>query len=375
MRVLHLYSGNLYGGVESVLVTLARFRDAVPEMQPAFALAFEGRLAAELRAAGAEVHVLGPVRLSRPLSVLRARRRLSKLLSGACFDVALAHAPWSMAVFGPAVGKRGVPLAFWMHDAAGAGDRVERLARRVRPALAVCNSAFTAATLPAIYPSAPSAVVHPPVPAPPPLDRDACRAQLRAELGTPAGDVVIVQVGRMEPWKGHARLLSALGVLRGVPGWTAWIVGGAQRAEEAAYLSGLHDLAAAMGIADRVRFTGERADVPRVLAAADVACQPNEGPEPFGVAIVEALWAGLPVVATAAGGAPEIVTERCGVLVPADRPGELADALRRLVEDGDARRLLGARGPERAEQVSGVERQMRRLAAALAETVERVGAP
>jgi glycosyltransferase involved in cell wall biosynthesis len=374
MRVLHLYSGNLYGGIEAVLATLARFRHEAPEMQPAFALAFDGRLADELRAAGAEAHVLGPVRLSRPLSVHRARRRLSALLGDGRFDVTLAHAPWSMAVFGPAARRRRLPLAFWMHDAAGSGDRVERLARRIRPDLAICNSAFTAATLPALYPAVPSTVVHPPVPAPPSIDRSAARVDIRAELDTPADDVVIVQVGRMEPWKGHARLLDALGAMRDIPGWTAWIVGGPQRAEEESYLAGLRRSADATGIAHRVRFTGERGDVPRVLAAADVACQPNQGPEPFGVAVVEALQAGLPVVATAAGGAVEIVMADCGVLVPPGDGDALHSALRRLMSSAEERRRLGAAGPARADEVAGVGRQMRRLASALAGTTDRVEA-
>ncbi|MDB4947849.1 MAG: glycosyl transferase family 1 [Gemmatimonadetes bacterium] len=366
MRVLHLYSGNRYGGIESVLVTLARHRAQAPEMEPVFALAFEGRVAGELRNAGGEVHVVGPTRLSRPVSVWRTRRRLSALLAAGGFDVALAHAPWSMAVYGPAVRRHALPLAFWMHDAVGAGDRVERRARRVRPALALCNSAFTASTLPRIYPDVPAEVVHPPVPPPPAFDRARVRAQVHAELSTAAEDVVVVQVGRMEAWKGHARLLAALGSLRDVDGWTAWIVGGAQRTEEAAYVEELRRTAAALGIADRIRFTGERADVARVLAAADVACQPNASPEPFGVAIVEALYASLPVVATASGGALEIVTPECGALVPPDDVAALSGSLRRLFVDVDERNRLAAAGPARACAVADVGATMRKLAHALA---------
>ena len=65
------------------------------------------------------------------------------------------------------------------------------------------------------------------------------------------------------------------------------------------------------GVADRVRFLGQRSDVPRLMAAADVFCQPNAGPEPFGVVFVEALYAGLPVVTSAFGGAVEVVERPC----------------------------------------------------------------
>ena len=63
-----------------------------------------------------------------------------------------------------------------------------------------------------------------------------------------------------------------------------------------------------------MRFLGQREDVPRLMAAADVFCQPNTGPEPFGIVLVEALYAGLPVVTSGFGGAAEIVDQTCGVL-------------------------------------------------------------
>src|SRR4051812_49392620 len=103
LRVLHLYAGNLYGGVERMLVTLARERSACPEMEPEFGLCFEGRLSRELRDAGVRVHMLGEVRLSRPWTVLAARRRLRELLRAQPFDAAITHSAWPHAVFAPAV--------------------------------------------------------------------------------------------------------------------------------------------------------------------------------------------------------------------------------------------------------------------------------
>src|SRR5271170_8284030 len=78
VRVLHLHSGNMYGGVETLLVVLGKLRQLCPEMEPSFGLCFEGRLSRELEAASANVHMLGKVRMSRPWSVWRARRRLRK---------------------------------------------------------------------------------------------------------------------------------------------------------------------------------------------------------------------------------------------------------------------------------------------------------
>src|SRR6266702_4738841 len=76
IRVLHVSSGNLYGGVETILITVARLRHLCPGMEPSFALCYEGRLSGELIAAGVPVFILGSVRISRRWTVWRGRRRL-----------------------------------------------------------------------------------------------------------------------------------------------------------------------------------------------------------------------------------------------------------------------------------------------------------
>ena len=101
-----------------------------------------------------------------------------------------------------------------------------------------------------------------------------------------------------------------------------------------------------------IKFLGERTDVPRLMAAADVYCQPNTAPEPFGIAFVEALAAGVPIVTTAFGRAIEIVDERCGILVDGPSPDLVAEALQRLIDSPALRASLGAAGPSRAFQVS-----------------------
>ncbi len=350
MRVLHCVAGNLYGGVESVVRTLAACRSLAPGMGAEFALCFDGRLADELRGEGVLVHRLGGVRFRRPWTVWRARRRLARLLRDRGAGVVVTHGCWPQMLFGPVARKEGRGLVFWMHDMARAPHWIDRRAARVAPDLVLANSHATAATLPRLYPDAPFRVVRYPVRAPD-LDRAGARAAVRAELGAGPGEVVIVSACRLERWKGHGLLLAALGRLRDTPGWSAWLAGGVQRPHERAYLDELSAAADAAGVAGRVRFLGQRADVPRLYAAADVHCQPNTGAEPFGVAFVEALYAGLPVVSTDMGGAAEVVTGRCGVLVPPGDPAALADALARLIADPAGRARLGAGGPARAAEL------------------------
>jgi glycosyltransferase involved in cell wall biosynthesis len=85
------------------------------------------------------------------------------------------------------------------------------------------------------------------------------------------------------------------------------------------------------------------------MKAADLFCQANEGPEPFGVVFAEALLSGIPVVTVDLGGAPEIVAENCGRLVPAHDQDALAAALRTLIGDAALRQRLGACGPSHAK--------------------------
>jgi len=373
LRVLHVYAGNLYGGVEAMLAGFARRRELAPRMEPRFALCFEGRLAGELREAGAPPEMLGEARLSRPWTVARARRRFAQALREGGPDVVVCHSAWSHGIFAAEARRAGLPLVFWQHDAVTGRTREERRARRVAPELAICTSRHAQGSLPRLFPHVRSEVVYPSVPPPPRFDRHD-RAVVRWEMRSHWGDVTLVQVGRMEEWKGHRLLLEALGRLKDDPEWTLWVVGGAQRPREERYRTGLSRLALRLGIAHRVRFAGERADVPRLLSAADVFCQPNLGPEPFGIACVEAMHAELPVVATALGGPAEILDETCGILVPPDDPAALAEALRRVIHDPTLRADLGLAGAERARALCDPERQARRLHDILAGLVkERAG--
>jgi len=361
MRVLHIYAGNLYGGIETLLATLAQHQRLSPDVCHEFALCFEGRLSAELRSAGRPVHNLGAVRFRWPWTVWRARRRLRHLLRQERFDCVICHSCWPHALFAPVVKSKGCPLVFWAHTAVPRGHWLERRASRRSPDLIVANSRFTAEDVKQLFPGIPTSVLYCPVPAPAVGDAEVIRRQTRAMAGVPADAVVILQVSRMERGKGQTVLLDALNRLRDLPGWLCWIVGGAQRAEEERYQKQLTDAAAQAGLLGRVRFLGERTDVRHLLGAADVYCQPNIGADAFGITFVEALYAGLPVVTSALGGALEIVNADCGILVPPGDPAALAVVLHRLVADPAARARLGAAGPARARQLCDPQVVLMRL--------------
>jgi glycosyltransferase involved in cell wall biosynthesis len=356
MKICQVHSGNLHGGVETFLAALGRARTLDAEVH--FALCFEGRLSRELADAGAPLHALGGARLSRPWTVWRARRHLARLLRRERFDVVVSNSSWTQAVFGPVLHRRGRPLVCWLHGPIQDVGLVDRLAGRVVPDLVVGVSRHTAESARRIYPHVRIAILHYPTPFDPAAPRAAARGAVRAALNTPPDATVVIQASRMDPWKGHEMCLEALGRLRDVPGWVCWQVGGPQRPREIAYFNGLKDLARGCGVADRVQFLGQRSDVPDLLQAADVFCQANRGPEGFSLAFLEAFSAGLPVVSTALGGAPEIVDETCGALTPPGDVDALAAALRRLIADPDLRRRLGDAGRRRVQTLCDPETQL-----------------
>jgi glycosyltransferase involved in cell wall biosynthesis len=337
-------------------------------MHPSFALCFEGRLKSELSALGASLHQLPPVRLRKPQTVLHARRALKLLLEGEPFDVLVCHQPWTCTVFGGTVRDAGFPLVLWLHMAGDGRHWLERLARRTGPDLAICNSRFSAGRAGLWLTGTRTEQVYYPVSAAS-LYSTAERLSVRAALTTSPEDVVVIQVSRLEAWKGQKVLLTALAQLRDVSGWTCWIVGGSQRPAETDYFQELQNTAQEAGIRDRIRFIGERQDVSSVLRAADVFCQPNTEPEPFGLSLVEALETGLPVVTSGVGGASEIVDSTCGLLVPPGDDTALASALHRLVTDLKLRTGLGAAAPRRARTLCDPAQQLCRIQEVLSSVV------
>src|SRR5262245_50014740 len=103
MRVLHINSGNLFGGIEVLIATLARHRALCPEMEMEVAVCYPGRVRTEVMDAGVPVHVLGAVRLSRPWMVWRVRRELRRLLAARHFDAVICHGAWAQAIFCPVI--------------------------------------------------------------------------------------------------------------------------------------------------------------------------------------------------------------------------------------------------------------------------------
>lgn len=176
----------------------------------------------------------------------------------------------------------------------------------------------------------------------------------RSALGLDDTATVVLTVCRLFRSKGVTELVQALIDLRDdVPDALLLVVG---REMEAGYVDELRDMARADGIEDRVRFLGQRDDVPDLMAAADVFAMPSTH-EPFGLVYAEAMAMALPVVALGNGGTVEVVLDGVtGLLSDLGDQSGLAANLRALLTDPARRAAYGADGRRRVEERFTAER-------------------
>lgn len=187
-------------------------------------------------------------------------------------------------------------------------------------------------------------VRHNSVVAPPPFDGDERRA-LRERLGADEGTRLVLAVGRLSREKGHADLVRSFAAVRGLhPGLNVRLVIVGEGPER----DRVEAEARALGVFGHVVFAGHTSDVRPYYAAADVLALPSHSEGSPNV-LLEAMAAGLPVVATAVGGVPEIAEDgESALLVPAREPRAFADALGRVLADGALARGLGGAAAARA---------------------------
>lgn len=356
IRLLWLIDSLTAGGAEALTVPFARAAAAGAgvELEVVYLKSLGGNpFEAELRAAGVPVTGLG----ARNLRDLRAFRRLLRLLRERRVDLVHAHLAYATiwALLAGRLLRRPVVATLHVRPPRAPAWSREGIRRRLLVALANRWAARVVAVSEAVRRAwveeaglapARAVVVHNGVDLDVAADRGGAEAA-RRDLGVPAGAPLVLTVSVLRPGKGIEVLLDALpAVLARQPGARFAVVGdGPARSE-------LERRGAAAGarVAAALSWTGFRHDVPALLAAADLLVLPSLD-DAFPTVLLEAMAAGLPVVATRAGGIPEIVEEGVtGILVPPGDPAPLADAVATLLADPDRRRRLGAAGRRRAEE-------------------------
>lgn len=370
-RVLHITGDSVLGGTESVLLGIARCQSLDCHTKHEFLMFPDGILRQQLEAFGAKTYLLGVVRLRNLPQIIKARQSFRRLLKSEKYDVVVFHQYAWMALILSGISRRmGCSNVRWFHNEIRKNHWTEAVLRFLQPQFPswsfYCSNFLKNQT----QDRCTGEVMYCPVAPSKQITSDE-RHAIRAELQTPDDSVVIIQVSRMGVRKGHTQLIKALGDLRQDSSWICWVVGGADSEEQRDYVSSLEVFTKKIGISDRVKFLGKRTDVPRLLYAADIFCQPNlPPPEPFGISFIEALYAGLPVVTTAMGGALEIIDESSGILVPAGNPESLAQALRALVVNRNLRESFRSSGPKRARELCDPKQQIVQLGKSLRRNVQ-----
>jgi glycosyltransferase involved in cell wall biosynthesis len=179
------------------------------------------------------------------------------------------------------------------------------------------------------------------------------------DLSPPAGKKLIICPARLVKVKGHADLLDALALLRKRRSdWICWLVGDGDQRKL------LEQQAAALSLAEHVRFLGNRHDVPALLKQADIFVLPSRHDTlPF--AVMEAQLAAKPIVVSDAGGLPEMVRHgQTGLLYRKGNSEELCGCLERLLADERLRRQLAANGHRWGKRQWSLEIMLQRIKAA-----------
>jgi len=358
LRVVYLdHVAQLSGGELALLRTLPAL---LADVEPIVVLGEDGPLRVKLEELGIDVRVVplaGSVRNTRRhaatrlspgqlLTLARYLMTLRALLRELGPDLVHTNS-LKAALYGGLAGRLArVPVLWHVRDRI-ADDylpvpvvRLVRLAARVLPTVIVANSQATLATLHRggtvlASPVVPDSVLIP----------DFVRA-------TVARPFTVGLVGRLSPWKGQDVFLRAFALA--FPGGCerAHLVGSAMFGEQD-WEAELRALAGSLGIAERVDFRGFRDDIWQELALLEVAVHASTTPEPFGQVVLEAMAAGVPIIASAEGGPAEVVTDGVdGLLVEPRDPAVLAAALHRLAADPTLRDALVKAGRKTAQEYS-----------------------
>ncbi len=361
LRVHALISSLTWGGAEMLLADFARgARHAGIELSVGYLQDYDGSPAAgRLRAAGVEPELVPITGLLNPADLLRVRRHLAEVRP----DIVHTHLGNADLMGGVAARSLGIPVISTIHVMEwGTGLRERVKARLMDLARRVCAQSVVTvsdragqALLEAGYGRGSGLVtVHNGVDAH--AVPGAGRA-VRLELGLAPGQFVVTMVSVLREGKGHEVAFDAVRALReDHPELRLLVVGDGPAAE--------HVRERARGLEEEVVFAGHRDDVMRVLDASDILLHPSRV-DAFPTALLEAMAASVPVVATDVGGIPEIVDdERTGLLLEAPPDsGSIARVLDELAGDPERRRDLGWAGRVRFEAEFAAERWAARMRA------------
>ncbi|MDQ2711763.1 MAG: glycosyltransferase family 4 protein [Acidobacteriota bacterium] len=347
MKILYLVTKSERGGAQVHVLDLVRTLRG--RIEPVVACGDDGFLIDECRKLGVEVHIVPDlVHPIRPLQDARAVVAVSSLIRRCCPDIVHGHTSKAGLVARLAGSLTRTPALYTVHawsfvgTAGRAKLMVTGLERAMRFAggtvIEVCRSNFAMARRLGVVNPARHLTIWNGMPDTP---SRACRI---ADSHRP---IRLLMAARFAVQKDHASLLYALAGIDA--SWQLTLAGeGPQKVE-------MEQLSRQLGLQDRVIFTGDTDQVESLLASSDIFVLSSMH-ESLPLSIIEAMRAGLPVIATDVGGVSELVTEGVtGYLVPRSDVGLLTERLRRLITSPETRSHMGRHGRVRYERDFKVE--------------------
>jgi glycosyltransferase involved in cell wall biosynthesis len=357
IRILHLTEDMRRGGQENIIALLARGMDRDKYSSQVWCLSAGGEVAEELLRDGLGVRVLGLGGYYNPLNILR----LALLLRRERFDILHAHGYFA-STFGRLAGVlAGVPCMIThvhsiFHGLNRRNIAIDRLLNRfTRKIIFIARSAQDSFEREGYRFRDKAAVLYNGVP-----------AAIPQGAGPSGEKCVIVNVASLYAHKGQVFLLRAMKeALPRFPQAELWIVG------DGPLRSTLEEESRKLGIGEKIVFLGKRTDVRALLSQARIFVLPSTR-EGVPLSILEAMAAGLPVVASKVGGIPEVVDEgKTGFLCPPGDPAALTAALVTLLEDPVRSRQMGRAGQQVFERKFDVRLMLERLDGLYQECLDR----
>jgi glycosyltransferase involved in cell wall biosynthesis len=348
LHIVQIIDNLIIGGAQKLLVTLAGQAQANGLELTIVSLSSDNdRLILDELAGLATTVVIFP---AQHLLDLRRILRLIRFLSGGNFDLVQCHLTYAN-IIGALCGRlAGLPVVTTLHSIKvvlqefhpfiGALETwtIRYLSNRVVAVGYTIAASFRGRLRAKSIDVIPNAV---PIPA---RITEEERLELRKEIAGDAHKKIVISVGRIAPPKGYEDLVAAFSILASShPDILLILVG------DGPLFGNIRDLVVKQSLEKNVLLLGAREDVPRLLAASDLYVSSSHW-EGLPLAILEAMMAGLPVVATNVGDIPRLVTADIGLLVPSHQPRAIAGAITELLQDPSRICQMGASARARAMQ-------------------------
>ena len=324
----------------------------------------EGRFCDILREKKVKVYHLDTTRSFNWLSAVK----MAQLIKKEQVSLVHAHAPFAGSIISSLAGRlAGIPVIIHAHlqDALSSNSLIRSYqnvmnywtSRKCCDAIIAVSHQVKDALITEGFDSHKFHVVHNGTP----INTQEIDSNIPSELNIPEDIPVVIHIGRLCKSKGQHLLLQAAANLHQLRQEAVCLIVGKDLEEDGAYLKYLKDLAQELGIHKSVYFLGHRADIPQLLASSDLLVLPSNA-EGLPLVILEAMAAGLPVVATPVGGIPEVVIhQETGLLVPVEDVQALGDAILKLLQNPNLQYEIGNNGLNMVRKDFSVEKMCREV--------------